>query len=282
MSEKMNDYQKKIEEEMERELAEIESELAMHPEITALKADDSIKAKIDEKIDAAEYEKVISQLPEEYREDFRRGKELREEREARANRRKLAYWKRLVAAAAVVALVVGAGVTSVGGPKRAVELLQMTIEGREIEKVAATSDEEALETEDAAEEDAYQQIKDELGIEPVRLMKSSEKMKFKTIEIDSYLQTAYLLYDYDGQNISYVIQCFYTDGAWGADMDDEQTDEYPYELKKVIATVKEYQLPESGRMKYSARFKYQEVEYQLVAIMEKEDFEFLLDKLYFF
>lgn len=281
MSEKMNDYQKKIEEEMERELAEIESELALHPEITALKADDSIKTKIDEKIDAAEYEKVISQLPEEYREDFRRGKELREEREARANRRKLAYWKRLVAVAAVVVLVVGAGVTSVGGPKRAVELLQATVREREVEKITSTSDGEVLEANDEKEEEAYQQIKDELGIEPVRLIRTSEKMKYKSMELDSYLQAAYMIYDCNGRNVSYIIQCFYTDGAWGVDIEDEQTDEYFYELKKATATVKEYLLSESGLKKYVARFEYQGAEYQLVATMERKEFEELLDFLHF-
>lgn len=281
MSEKMNDYQKKIEEEMERELAEIESELAMHPEITALEADDSIKAKIDEKIDAAEYEKVISQLPEEYREDFRRGKELREEREARANRRKLAYWKRLVAAAAVVVLVVGAGVTSVGGPKRAVELLQVTFAGRELDTVTATSDENALLLEESEESLAYQQIKEGLGIEPVRFVPGCAEIIFKNAEVDLYLQTANIIYEYNGRNISYVIQCFYTDGAWGTDMEDEQIDEYSYELNKAVATVKEYQLPESGLKKYAARFEYKEVEYQLVATMEKKEFEKLLDSLHF-
>ena len=103
-------------------------------------------------------------------------------------------------------------------------------------------------------------------------------MYFKSMEIDPYLQSAYLLYDYNGKNISYIIQCFYTDGAWGTDLEDEEVDEYSFELKKAMATVKEYRLADGGEKMFEARFAYQDVEYQLIAAVEKTEFEELLKK----
>ena len=286
MSRKTDDYQKRIAEQMERELEEIERELAQYPEITMLEADESIKQRIDEKIEGKsaekDYEKLISQLPEEYQKDMLLGRKYREEQDAKAKRRVYAYWKRMAAAAAIIVMVAGVGITSVGGPKRIVEVFQTTFGGREMEKVTSAANEEnVVELEDNEEEKAYQRIKDELGIDPVKLIPSSKDIKFKQVEIDPYLQLAVLIYENNGRNISYNIQCFYTEAAWGTDIEEKVLDEYLYELKKATATVKEYELEESGLKRYEARFKYQEVEYQLIATMDKMDFEFLLESLHF-
>ena len=285
MSRKVDDYQKRMEEQMEKELEAIERDLAMHPEITSMQADDSIKQRIDEKIagksEEKDYDKLLSQLPEEYREDILLGRKYREEQDAKAKRRTYTYWKRLAATAAIVVLVASMGVNSVGGPKRIVEFFESMVGDREVDRVTATSKEEAVGSFTVEEEEAYQQIKDELGIDPVKLFPGLERMKFKSIEIDPYLQNAYLIYDNDGRNVSYILQCLYADGAWGTDIEEKAVDEYPFELKKAVATVKEYCIAETDEMMYEARFEYQKVQYQLIAVMEKDDFEFLLKNLHF-
>lgn len=285
MSRKVDDYQKRIAEQMEQELQEIERELAMHPEITAMQADESIKQRIDEKIegksDEKDYEKLISQLPEEYREDMLLGRKYREEQDAKAKRRVYVYWKRVAAAVLVVVVAASVGINSVGGPKRIVELFETMVGDREVDRVTATTNEDKVDTLEKEESEAYQKIKDELGIDPVRFVPASTDIKFKSIEIDPYLQTAYLIYDNNGRNISYIIQCFYSDGAWGTDIEEKALDEYQLELEMTVATVKEYELEESKLKRYEARFEYQGVEYQLIATMDKEDFEILLKKLHF-
>lgn len=286
MSRKVDDYQKRMAEQMEQELEDIERELAMHPEITAMQADESIKQRVDEKIEGESgekaYEKLISQLPEEYREDILLGRKYREEQDLKAKRRTYAYWKRLAAAVVIVVLFAGVGINSVGGPKRIVEVLQATFGGRELEKVTSSTDEDdVVELQEREESLAYQRIKDELGIDPVRLVPSTSDMKLKSVEIDPYLQTAYLIYDNNGRNISYIIQCFYVDGAWGTDIEEKVLDEYSFELKKAVATVKEYCIEETNEQMYEARFEYQGAEYQLIAVMEKNKFETLLELLFF-
>lgn len=281
MSERQDDFQRRIEEQMEREMEEIEAELAAHPEITSMKADAKIKERVDQVIAEAEYEKIISQLPEEYQEDLRLGREVRKEQEHRNKRRVYAYWKKIGAAAAVVVLVAGLGITSVGGPKRVIEFFQSTVGGREVEKVVSTNNEDALEVEGIKEEEAYQQIKDELEIDPVKIMKLENDMIFKSVEIDPYMQMAYLIYSYEDRNISYSIQCLYPDGTWGSDIEDMVVDEYPYELEEGTATIKEYQRTDADMRKYVAKFEYKGVEYTLVGTMEWSEFEKLLNNLIF-
>lgn len=283
MSRKVEDYHKRMEERMARDLERIERELAEHPEITMQVADESIKQRIDAKIagEAEDYDTLLSQLPEEVQEDIRLGRKYREEQNTKAKHRAYAYWKRVAAVVVVVALAAGMGVTSVGGPKRVKEFFATIVGSREVDRIASTAEEDVLEAISEKEEEAYQQIKDELGIDPVKLIMCLENMKFKSVEIDPYLQTAYLIYDYGGKNISYIIQCFYTDGAWGTDLEDDLLDEYPFELKKAMATVKEYQFDESTEKMYEARFEYQDAEYQLIAVMEKDEFENLLNYLHF-
>ena len=184
MSRKVEDYHKRMEERMARDLERIERELADHPEITMQVADESIKQRIDAKIagEAEDYDTLLSQLPEEVQEDIRLGRKYREEQNTKAKRRAYAYWKRVAAAVVVVALAAGMGVTSVGGPKRVKELLQMTIGDREIDKVNSVSEEDTFEVINEKEEDAYQQIKDELGIDPVKLIMCLKTVMIQTMD----------------------------------------------------------------------------------------------------
>ena len=87
MPDRQDDFQRKIEEQMQQEMEAIEAELAAHPEITSMKADAKIKERIDQIIAEAEYEKLISQLPEEYLEDLRLGRQVPKEQEQKIRRK---------------------------------------------------------------------------------------------------------------------------------------------------------------------------------------------------
>lgn len=161
------------------------------------------------------------------------------------------------------------------------ELLEMAIGDRDIEKTVATNDGDIIKVEQDEVWQAYQQIKSELGVAPVRIVVISDEMKFKNVAIDVDTQLACVVYEYAGRNITYTMQCLFADGGWGADVEEEPLEEYMYDVGKVEVLVKEYELPKSGIEKYVGKFKYCDVEYQLAATMEKEEFELLLDNLYF-
>lgn len=288
MKEQIDDFQKFIMEEFNKEGEEIERTVMGNPEVAGIKADNSVKEKLDSKIEAYEEERrqeLINLLSEEDREALALGREIQEreaeEKKTRAAKRRKVVWKRLGAVAAVVALVLTVGITGVGGPKRLVEVARQFIGGREITKVNSDTN-DILSSEGAKEEEAYQQIKEKLGFMPVKIIRTSDSLKFKDVDIDEYLKTAQLLYFSDDKLVSYIINSSYVDDSWGIDIEDNLLDEYQYSLAKSTATIRKYELNENKEVEYVAQFDYMDIHYQLVGIMENEEFEEILDNLHFY
>ena len=143
------------------------------------------------------------------------------------------------------------------------------------------SDEENLKIAEEREEEAYQEIKDTFGVDPVKIIKSLRGMVFSESVIDKKLQMAELYYQYNGENVVYLINTSYAGSSWGQDTEDEVTDTYYEEREGAIIEIKEYQIEGENAKKYSANYKYKGVEYYLIGTMDKEDFEIIIDNLYF-
>lgn len=246
--------------------------------------DRKIYAMIPGHEDADSEDSAMESLSEEDQEALRLGRELqkrrkeKEEEKSRAKRRH--HWKRITAAAAVLVLVIGIGTTGVGGPKRIVEMVEQAVGDRQVSK-ANNSKKSAKTIDNEAEEQAYQEIKDQLGFDPVKLIKPNEKLKYAYCEVDEDMQMARFLYKCGDTNISYVMSLAYHEELMGADLEDDVTNRYNFEEGKIKAEVTEYELSESKRKRYSATFEYQGVYYQVIGTIEKADFEEILKKLHF-
>lgn len=307
MKELHEDYEKRMMEKINQEAEEIQRALDDCPELKDMKPSKELDQKVYAGIEAYDVavakrkarEKAMSEtaesesgtaddtfasLSEEDQEALRLGRELqkrrKEEESRKANRRKAGAWKRFVAAVAVIALVAGVGVNSIGGPEKVVKILTEKVGDREVSKVSSSTEDTKV-AKDMKEEQAYQQIMDELGIEPVRLVYLPENMSYKYCEIDSDIRMAQLLYEYDGRNISYIIDASYTKETWGGDIEDKKTAEYSYDWEKLKAEVTEYELPESKNKRYSAEFEFQGIFYKLTGTIKKEEFEEILKNLHF-
>lgn len=278
-----------LEEQMRKEAEQIEKELEDNPEIAALSPDDSAKEKLYERIEEYERQQAVRRLSPEDQEALRLGRQIQKEKAAqeeaaagvKAGRGKKRFLKRLAGVAAVFVIVAAVGITGVGGPDRVMEVAQQLFGGREVTRVQS-DDKDILEYGEDEEEIAYQEIKDKLGIDPVRIVTQSSNMKFKDIEVDEYLKTANIFYEYNTQIISYVINCSQSDGIWGFDIEDTLIDKHIYTLDKTEVTVEEYCVEGTDKKKYSARFDYKDVHYQLTGNMTKEEMEEILNNLYFF
>lgn len=270
--------------QLQQEADQIEKELEEHPELMNLSPDDSVKKKLYEQIEEYEKQKVLSRLSAEDQEALRLGrmlqKERQEEKDRRSVRKHRVGWKRAVAVAAVMVFVLGLSITSVGGPERVLEVMQQVVGGREMTRINSDND-EILSSGENEEEKAYQQIKDELGIDPVRIASNSTNLKFIGVETDAWLQTANVLYEREDKVVSYIISCSYVDESIGIDIEDRLVDTYSYETDDFVVEIKEYLIAESNEIEISGEFDYQRVHYQLTGIMDKEDFEEILENLYF-
>lgn len=270
--------------QLQQEADQIEKELEEHPELMNLSPDDSVKKKLYEQIEEYEKQKVLSRLSAEDQEALRLGrmlqKERQEEKDCRSVRKHRVGWKRAVAVAAVMVFVLGLSITSVGGPERVLEVMQQVVGGREMTRINSDND-EVLSSGESEEEKAYQEIKDELGIDPVRIVSNNIDLKFIEAESDPWLHTANILYEKENHILSYIISCSYTDESIGIDIEDQLIDSYSYDTGNFTVEIKEYFISESNETEFSAEFTYEKVHYQLTGIMEKTDLEEILKNLHF-
>lgn len=277
-----------LEEQMRKEAEQIEKELEDNPEIAALSPDDSAKEKLYERIEEYERQQAVRRLSPEDQEALRLGRQLQKEKAAeeeaaagvKAGRGKKRFLKRLAGVAAVFVIVAAVGITGVGGPDRVMEVAWQLLGGREVTKVNS-DDKDILSSEENEEEKAYQEIRDKLGIDPVRIITQSSSMRYEDIEVDEYLKVANLFYECNNQIISYIINCSQRDGTWGFDIEDTLINEYTYSLDETKVTVEEYCVEGTDEKKYSARFDYKDVHYQLTGNMTKEEMEEILNNLHF-
>ena len=288
MKEHLNDYEKRIWEGIDKDAEEIIRIVEADPEAMSAEPSEEMDRKIYAMIpgheDADTEDSAMEGLSEEDQEALRLGRELQKRRkgeeETKSRAKKRHRWKQITAAAAVLVLVIGIGTTGVGGPKRIVEMVESTFGGRNGSRVNV-SKEETKDTEDSEEEQAYQQIKDELGFDPVKIIKIPGDMRYKYCEVDTAMHMAQLLYANGNANVSYVISASYYEESMSADLEDDITDKYVFEEGKLNAEITEYQLPDNQGTKYSAKFEYREAFYQLTGTMEKGKFEEILKNLHF-
>lgn len=288
MKEHLNDYEKRIWEGIDKDAEEIIKMVEADPEAMSVEPSEEMDRKIYAMIpghkDADSEDSALEGLSEEDQEALRLGRELqkrrkeKEEEKSRAKRRH--HRKRITAAAAVLVLVIGIGTTGVGGPKRIVEMVEGTFGGRDASRVNV-SKEETKDTEENKEERIYQEIKDKLDFDPVKIIILPNMMEYEYGEIDEDMQIAQLIYKYGDTNISYRMSASYYEELSGTDLEDDITDKYNFKEGKLKAEITEYELPESKKKEYSATFEYQGVYYHVIGTIEKADFEEILKKLHF-
>lgn len=261
---------------IDREIAEEEIEIP-----AGMK--EEIRRKLHQQIDEYERERVYAQLSEEDRKALELGREMLHDR-GNDKQERIVYRKKsrkmYVAVIAVAVLVLAMGVTSIGGAEKVAEMMRMAIGDREIVKVDTSEDNYIVESD--REEEAYQELKDVFGIEPVKIVHWPGNVNFLEAEIDEELQTGFLKYEFEGSVISYFISSHHTDSSFGMDIEDKLTDEYVLNADQCSFVIKEYETPESKTKVYSASYEYNDLEYYLIGAMNNDDFQYVIKNLIFF
>ncbi|MBC5664210.1 MULTISPECIES: DUF4367 domain-containing protein [Dorea] len=199
--------------------------------------------------------------------------------EKKQSSRRKAYLSRVAAAVVIVLLAGGIGVTSFGGPERVMEMMKRNVGSREVEQVDSNKDNLVIKEEN--EEKAYQKIKDELGIEPVRIIDRPDGFKYKWTKLEKRAQISEIMYQYKEENILYTISMTQSNNSMGIDVDDIEVGKYMEKVNGVNISIHEYKVSKSKEKRYVAKFKYLGVRYYLTGVMPKKDFNNILKKLYF-
>lgn len=303
MAEKKDGLEIFIKEELEREAEELRAENEAEKEPMPEEVKARIKMKLDEQIEEYEWKRKYPGLSEEELRALRIGQEILDKEKAEAEGgkdagsedgledpdspkekgagRKARGFRFYGGMVAVLALVLTVGMTSLGGAERVVRFMKSVVGDREIMKV--NSSDKNLVIVEENEEEAYYTIKEEFGIEPVKIiMGSLGGMRFENMELDKFLQVAQLSYSYSGENVAYFISASYRDGSLGMDIEDQLKDQYQIEKSGCIINVKEYEIQSEETSRYSASFTHKGLEYFLTGTMKKEEFELILKKLHIF
>lgn len=291
MSEKKDQLKEILKDQLNKEAKQIEEEVGLNdneeiPNELKIRMKNALDQKIREREKRSEDMKrtdAYAKLSEEDLEALRLGREMlknqSEEKKIYTIRRKKRNIRRIVALAAVLILVMAVGMTSFGGPERMLQFVKSSVGGRQVSKVNFSDKNKIIEEED--EEKAYEKIAEEFGIEPVRLWWYPENMEFENMILDTDIQVAEIDYLYNRERTEFIISASYGKVSMGADNEDEITDHYYKQEKKIQIEVTEYKTPETGTNRYKAEFKYKNLYYCLTGTMTKEEMENILKNLYF-
>lgn len=272
-----------IKETIEQEAEDIRRENEEEPDTGEMPAE--IRDRIWEKLesDIGEYERRerYAELSDEDYRALRLGQDMMEKKKAQkktaGRKRKIMFCGGLIA---VFAMVIVVSVNSIGRHERVAQFVTSRIGGREVVKVNSSDENLVIVEEDA--EEAYQTMREEFGVQPVKIQTGAlENMKFDTMEFDRLLQFAELNYTYNDEKIIYFVSASYKASSWGTDVDDIVIDEYQMEREDCVIIIKEYEVLSTGLKRYSASFKYNGLEYFLIGTMDKEQFQKIIEKIHF-
>ena len=254
-----------LKEELEKEAAEIEKELAEDPEVDNLKVskelDDAIYAEI-QRYEKEQEEDKIKEFP------------LR-------TYKKKKRAKLIVALVAILVLVMGMSVSSVGSKSYMKELIEK-FTGKSQVDVTNVKDMDSKESNDFLEKEAYQKISNSIGKNIIRINQRPKGMYFQSVDIDENIKQAYMYYKYKNEIIRYEILVNYKDSSKGSTKEDEKIDEYIVETQGVKIRVEEHKVPEKNVVLQIAEYENRGISYQIKGVMKKEDIKKIIENLYFY
>lgn len=247
-----------LENEMKKEAEQIEKKVRKDRSLDDVTVSDEMEKELFNKIQDYEYDK-------------RHKKVVRKKKKSKLV---------IGALAAVLILVCGSVMTSVGS-KSYWKTLWNDSNGDEQNNGIDVENMESIESEDIDEVGAYKEIAKVMGDSLVRMEYKPRGMVLKRYTIDKEQRMAVLFYQYGEEIIKYYMYINSTDSSFGEKTVDRLLDEYEFQNGKHSILVKQYEIKDSDEERYIAEFEYKDIHYQIKGSMEKEEFEKILENLFF-
>ena len=247
-----------LENEMKKEAEQIEKKVREDKSLDDITVSDEMEKELFNKIQDYEYDK-------------RHKKVIRKKKKSKLV---------IGALAAVLILVCGSVMTSVGS-KSYWKVLWERESGDENYNFINVEDMETKESEDIDEIEIYKEIAKVMGDYLVRMEYKPKDMVLKRYIIDKDQRMTVLFYQYGEEVIKYYMYTNSTDSSFGEKTVDQLLDEYEFQNGKHSILVKQYEIKNSDEKRYIAEFEYKDIHYQIKGSMEKEEFEKILENLFF-
>ena len=248
-----------LKEEVDREAQDIEKEVESRDDLDDIKVSEDMETSLFNKIQEYEYDKRVKKAVHHSK-----------------KKRRL-----FLALAAVLILVCGSVITGTGS-KSYWKVLMDQIAGGERVSHIDVEEMESEETNDWNEIQIFNEIHRELGIYPVRFGFVPDGMIFTGYEIDKEQSRAIMFYEYGSQIIRYSMYMNDVDSSHGQIEPDQLIDEYQIKIDDISVNIKEYSVANHDENRYVAEFEYRDAQYQLIGFMKKEEFNKIIENLYFY
>lgn len=257
-------------------------------EVQALRGGENTKDHLKKDVESDSY--IDNVVPIEYvkHETDNKASEdgTNEEIEKKAGKKKVKkrkrHWKVYGIVAIVAVLAMMWSMVSIGGTPFFGKLWTQTIGDRKMTQVdTEREDGDKNKVGDYEEEGIYEDIKDKMGVDVVRLRITSKEMSLIQSDIDEVLKRVSLIYDNKKNIIEYQIVFNYKEQSHGYDVEDKKIKEEQIKVAGNNIDIFQYELPD-GNKENIAQFTYEDVFYTINATMDEDEFKELLKNLYFF
>ena len=168
------------------------------------------------------------------------------------------------------------------GSKSYWKVLWDRVAGDEETNIINVEDMKSEETQDTDQIQVFNEIRKETGISPVRFGYMPKKLLFTGYELDKEQNRAIIFYKFNGQIIRYSMYMNNSDSSHGQTELDDLIEEYQIELQnKIDVDIKVYTVDDSDANRYAAEFDYMDAQYRIMGIMEKAEFDKIINNLIF-
>lgn len=257
-------------------------------EVQALRGGENTKDHLKKDVESDSY--IDNVVPIEYvkhetdnkASDDGTNEEIEKEAGKKKVKKRKRHWKVYGIVAIVAVLAMMWSMVSIGGTPFFGRVLNDIIGDREMVKVnTEREDGDKNKTDDHDEAKVYEEIKESLGVDVVRLEGKPDNMSLVHSDIDKKLNRVCLIFANENTTLEYQIVVNYQEQSHGYDIEDEKIKEELIKEGGNEIRFTQYKLPDESK-ENTAEFVYQDVFYTLNAVMDEEDFKKILKNLYFF
>ena len=192
------------------------------------------------------------------------------------------HWKAYGIVAIVAVFAMMWSMVSIGGTPFFGKLWTQTIGDRKMTQVdTEREDGDKNKVDVYDEESVYENIKEKMGVDVVRILKKPDDMVLIQSDIDEVLKKVCLIYNNGESMIEYQMIFNYKEQSHGYDVEDKKIKEEQIEVDGNNINVTQYELPDESKENV-AQFIYKDVFYTINTTMDENNFKELLKSLYFF